>query len=72
VNSEKINNWLTTVANVGVVIGLIFLVVELRQANHQADAATSLQRASDIEIQFKEFALSNELATIYVKFGEEG
>ena len=32
-NSERLNDWLTLVANVAVVAGIIFLAVEIRQNN---------------------------------------
>ena len=69
---EKLNTWLTFVANVGVVIGLIFLVAEMRQSNHQAAAATAFQRVSDIDAANREIALSESLVEIYVKTRDEG
>jgi|SaaInlV_100m_DNA_5_1039725.scaffolds.fasta_scaffold65520_2 hypothetical protein len=71
-NFEKLNTWLTFVANVGVVIGLIFLVVELRQSNDQAAAATEQDRANVVDLQFREFASSAYLPEIYAKIAESG
>ena len=30
-NLEKVNHWLTLLANVGVLVGIVFLVIEVRQ-----------------------------------------
>jgi hypothetical protein len=35
-NTEQLNRWLTLLANLGVIIGLIFLIVELDQSNRIA------------------------------------
>lgn len=35
-NPDKLNQWLSLVANVGVLVGLVFLIVELNQANRIA------------------------------------
>lgn len=35
-NLDKLNQWLSLVANVGVLVGLVFLIVELNQANRIA------------------------------------
>jgi hypothetical protein len=71
-NFEKLNTWLTFVANVGVIIGLIFLVVELRLSNHQSASATEQDRANTVDQKFREFALSNHMPEIYVKISESG
>lgn len=36
VNLDKLNQWLSLLANVGVLVGLLFLIVELNQANRIA------------------------------------
>jgi hypothetical protein len=43
-NSEKLNNWLTLCANVGVVIGLILLIVEIRQNTEMMRAQINQSR----------------------------
>lgn len=35
-NLEKLNQWLTLLANLGVIVGLVFLIAELNQANRIA------------------------------------
>ncbi len=39
-DTEKVNHWLTLGANVGVLVGIVFLAVEIRQitASNQSDA----------------------------------
>jgi phosphopantothenoylcysteine synthetase/decarboxylase len=71
-NFEKLNARLTFVANIGVVIGLIFLVVELRQSNDQAAAATEQDRSNTVDVQFREYATSDYLPEIYAKMAESG
>jgi hypothetical protein len=34
-NNDKINQWLTTIANFGVIVGIVFLVIEIRQTSTQ-------------------------------------
>ncbi len=41
-NAEQVNKWLTLLANIGVLVGIIFLVVEIRQSNRIAIATTEI------------------------------
>lgn len=41
-NIEKINTWLTLIANVGVLAGIVFLALEIQQSNRIAIATTDL------------------------------
>lgn len=41
-DSDRLNRWLYLGANVGVLVGLIFLALEIRQANRIAIAATEI------------------------------
>ncbi|WP_370338888.1 hypothetical protein [Parvularcula marina] len=53
-NVDKINRWLTLGANVGVVIGLIVLIVELRQNSSLTRAAMEIELTavqSDLELR---------------------
>ena len=40
-NNQKLNQWLTTLANFGVVVGIIFLIVEIRQTSMQIEQNTA-------------------------------
>lgn len=45
-NLEKLNQWLTLAANLGVLIGLVFLIVELNQSNRIAVYSAESTRRS--------------------------
>jgi hypothetical protein len=59
-------------ANVGVILGLVLVVVEIRQSNEHAAAAAYQARIGDIEVAFQQYALSAYLPAIYVKLRESG
>ncbi|PCJ19461.1 MAG: hypothetical protein COA96_16205 [SAR86 cluster bacterium] len=52
-NSEKLNNWLTLGANIGVLAGIVFLVYELQQNT----LATQLDVASNFQNSFTEIEM---------------
>jgi len=52
-NMDRVNRWLTFVANIGVIAGVFFLVAEIRQSNRIAIAT------AEIDIR-NSFASSNE------------
>ena len=45
---QKLNQWLTLVANLGVIAGIVFLAVELRQNNEMMRAQTRSQLAEEV------------------------
>lgn len=45
-NSERLNTWLTLGANIGVIVGIAFLVMELRQNSDIATAQARLEYAA--------------------------
>lgn len=57
-NTDNINRWLTLCANIGVVIGIIFLALELQQNNElmesqaQETQALSIQNATTLDQDF--------------------
>lgn len=61
-----------TIANIGVVIGLALLAMEINQANRQAEANAYQTRMTEIEQARQNFALSERLPAIYVKIRESG
>jgi hypothetical protein len=71
-NSDKLNKWLTLLANVGVVIGLALLIYELRQSQYLAETNASVRRFDQIQLAQVELALSESLAAIRVKALSEG
>ena len=44
----KINHWLTLAANLGVIAGLVFLAIEIRQNTNIAKAEAYRQNIQDI------------------------
>ena len=71
-NLEKLNDWLTLLANVGVVVGLVAVLLELRHSSQVAEVAAYQTRMAEIQEINLELALSDDLASILVKFDEEG
>ena len=47
-DSVKLNQWLTTLANFGVIVGIIFLVIEIRQTSRQIEQNTTALSAQTI------------------------
>lgn len=71
-DSEKMNRWLTLGANFGVLVGLVFLVFELKQANDLAEASAYRARGEEIQSALQAIALSPDLAEIEVKAEQQG
>jgi hypothetical protein len=72
VKTEQLNGWLTLLANFGVILGLVFLGVEINQSNRATEASTYQARISEIEASYQNAALSDYLPGIYDKFEKEG
>jgi hypothetical protein len=77
-NNDKLNQWLTTLANFGVIVGIIFLVVEIRQTSRQIEQNTAALGAQTI-FQINEssngsrraIAQDAELAELLMKGNED-
>ena len=70
--SERLNSWLTLLANVGVVIGLVVVIFEIRESNRQTTSATNVARYSEIESSMRDAAISDHLPEIYVIVEKSG
>jgi len=71
-NSDNVNKWLTLSANIGVVIGLMLLLVELNQ-NSDLVRAQIHQARSDVWVANRiEFANTEYLLPAYEKFTNAG
>ena len=70
--SKIISDWLTLVANFGVVLGLLLLVFELRESQNMAETEAAVRRLSQIQEAFVEMAVSETLPAIKVKAMTEG
>lgn len=65
-------DWLTIIANFGVVAGLVLVAYEVNQANLQAEAAATQARRMEIQVARAKMALSPDLSEIYVKASTSG
>ena len=66
-NSEKLNSWLAVLANFGVVVGLVLLTYELREAQHFAETEAQVRRLDQMQEAQRELAMSESLANIRVR-----
>lgn len=71
-NSDKLNSWLALVANAGVVVGLLLLTYELREAQHFAETQAAVQRFDQMQLAQTEMAMSESLGGIRVKAKSDG
>jgi hypothetical protein len=71
-DSDKLNTWLSLLTNLGVVAGLAMLVIEISQTNNLAEAAAAQRRSDQIMEAQKDYALSDYLPSIVVKYREGG
>ncbi len=66
-HTERVNQWLTLLANLGVLVGIVFLAAEVRQSNRIAIATTEIS----VRDQFRsnnELVLANDaIAELLVK-----
>ena len=66
-DSDRLNNWLTQLANIGVLVGLAVLIVEIRQ-NNELTLAQIEQSRSESLLQWRdERALNDHVAPIIAK-----
>lgn len=65
-NLEKLNQWLTLVANVGVIAGLVFLAVQVR-ANTEANLISLYQASSSDWMQINGRLMDRDIATLLDK-----
>jgi hypothetical protein len=70
--SSKISEWLSLIANVGVVIGIFALIAELNHASGLAEVEAYQTRTRDIQELNLQLALSDSLADILEKAQAEG
>jgi hypothetical protein len=69
---RKLSNWLTLLANIGVVIGLALLIYELRESQNLAETDAAVRRLDQIQLAQLEMAVSESLPKIRVKALSEG
>ncbi|NIL94331.1 MAG: hypothetical protein GTO71_07810 [Woeseiaceae bacterium] len=71
-NTDSVNRWLTLGANLGVVIGLILLIVELSQNSSLVQAQIHQARSDNYESFMLEIADTEFLLPAYEKFAAAG
>jgi hypothetical protein len=72
VETAKWNDWLTLLANFGVVIGLGMLIFELKHSSDLAEVGAYQTRMTEISETSKNFALSEDMADIYERLRSDG
>ena len=71
-DTDRLNDWLSLVANFGVVIGLAVLIVEINQAINLAEVGAYESRITEISETNKAIALDESLADIYERLSTVG
>ena len=66
-NTAKLSSWLTLLANLGVLVGIFFLAIELRQNNELMEAEARFNRVSVSKEAYNIQSTNGELAEIVVK-----
>ena len=69
-NAEKLNSWLGVLANFGVLVGIVFLALEVRQTRDAVMGATYLARASAQEEWGKWIADSDHIVQATLRYAE--
>ena len=66
-NFDKLNQWLTLVANIGMVTGIVFVAIEVNQ-NSTISEATARQEVASLDFVYLDSVLdSSVLAMAYIK-----
>jgi len=64
---QKLNSWLTFVANIGVIAGIVFLAVEIRQNSDATRAQTRAQLAEEVTELFSVNMNDQEYAGVLMR-----
>ena len=71
-SADNLNKWLTLLANIGVVIGLVLLIYEIRQNSELVRAQIHQARSDVYSTQRQDFANSEFLLPAYEKYRAAG
>ena len=71
-NLDSLNKWLTLLANIGVLLGIFALVIELDQSTRLAEANAYQARNSELQDFSVQMANSPELLLVLNKYWDEG
>ena len=66
-NVDRLNRWLTLGANIGVLFGIVFLIVELNQTSEMNRGETRNQVASELSELLRDVGNNPQLAELIVK-----
>jgi hypothetical protein len=66
-NSQKLNDWLTLAANVGVIAGIVILAIEIRQNSDAVRAQTRAQLAEEVTELFSVNMNDKEYASVLMR-----
>ncbi len=69
-DADRVNRWLTLVANLGVLIGLFLLVFEIRQNTDLMRAQIAMERTTSTREIYSDWANGGELVPIEIKLFE--
>jgi len=76
---EKLNQWLTLLANIGVLVGIVFLAIEIQQNTNNLEINRQValteayaNRSSTVQDAQVAAALSSDFGEIYVKWQRGG
>jgi hypothetical protein len=67
---DRNNRWLTFVANVAVIVGIIFLAIEIQQSNRIAIAAAEIDVRNGLAAGNQAKYLDSDFAELMVKVGD--
>ncbi len=67
---DRANRWFTFGANIGVIAGILFLAVEIRQSNHIAIASTEIAVRTSLASTNESLYLDSDFAELIVKIGD--
>jgi len=67
---DRANRWLTFVANLGVLAGILFLAVEIQQSNRIAIASTEIDVRNSFASINESIYSNPNLADLFIKAGE--
>ena len=71
-DSDRLNRWLSLIANIGVVVGIFLLIAEVNHASRLAEVEAYQTRIRDIQELNIQIALSDSFADILSKANSEG
>jgi hypothetical protein len=69
-DTDRLNRWLSLIANVGVIVGIIFLAVEIQQSNRIAIAAAEIDIRNGLAAGNQGKYLDDEFAEIIAKLSD--